>query len=269
MLPNHAPLVVAEQFRTLEALFPGRIDLGIGRAVAIQPDLLPALRRADDNYAAFSEQISELRGFLTGHFDASHRFQQAELPALSTVPPIYLLGASVSSASLAGRCGLPFAYAHYKNPAHTADALHLYRERFAGSETEPHAILTVRVIGRDTVAQASAAASWTAAVDIRQTATRQAGWTLDNRVLLDPSLSEIERKLTDALLAKSSTFVGDAKRLRSDLLALAADAGADEVMIVPTEFDTSGRLASLRTVTDGWLADLAQVHNSSSHPAAD
>lgn len=248
MLPNHAPLVVAEEFRMLEALFPGRIDVGVGRAKGIEEHLLGALRRAADNKEAFREQICELRGFLAGRFDVGHRFDDLSMPALSTPPPIYVLGSSVSSACLAGALGLPFAYAHFQNPLDAATAMSTYRGCFAGSQTEPYTILSVRVVGREEAAAASLAALWATVVRMRKTAARRADLTIDDSILLHPELSDRESDLAYSHLAQSSVFVGDSQGLRSQLSTLAAELNLDELMILPIEFDLPGRLATMRTV---------------------
>ena len=250
MLPNHAPLVVAEEFRTLEALFPGRIDLGVGRARAIEDELLPALRRSLDSHEAFSEQLCELRGFLAGAFDMGHPFQQLALPDLAAHPPVYMLGASVCSAKEAALQGLPFAYAHFQNADGAIEALTAYRKCFVGPD-RPYAIVSVRACGRATSAEAAVSASWETVVNIRRHASRRASLAVDAEVLLSETLTAREQELAAAHLADSSVLVGDAQSLKSKLSALAALLGADEMMVLPIDIDESGRAATMRTLAAG------------------
>ena len=134
MLPNHAPLVVAEQFGTLAALHPGRIDLGLGRAPGTDQFTAAALRRAADPGADdFPEQLGELGCFLAGEWPDGHPYRaSAPCRTRRSPPPIWLLGSSLYSAELAGLLGLPFAFAHHFSAANTLPALDaLPRERSA------------------------------------------------------------------------------------------------------------------------------------------
>jgi luciferase family oxidoreductase group 1 len=122
MLPNHAPLIVAEQFGTLQALHPGRIDLGLGRAPGTDPATAAALRRGDAD--AFPEEVADLTRFLDGSFPADHPYARIRaIPHNQDRPPIWLLGSSGFSAQLAGLLGLPFAFAHHFSAANTEPAL--------------------------------------------------------------------------------------------------------------------------------------------------
>ncbi|MFJ2867264.1 LLM class flavin-dependent oxidoreductase [Kitasatospora sp. NPDC087314] len=153
MLPNHAPLAIAEQFGLLEALHPGRIDLGLGRAPGTDPATARALRRglaegADD----FPQQLSELTHFLDGDFPSGHPYAQlTAVPRGDGRPPIWLLGSSGFSAQLAGRLGLPFAFAHHFSSANTVPALDLYRASFRPSAVlaEPYALIGVSAVAAD------------------------------------------------------------------------------------------------------------------------
>ena len=151
MLPNHAPLVVAEQFGTLAALYPGRIDLGLGRAPGTDQMTAAALRRnaAGISTADFPQQLGELVAFLRGSFPADHPYAQvAAVPHATPTPPIWLLGSSDYSAELAGRLGLPFAFAHHFSGGNTLMALARYREHFQPTpdRPEPYAMVTVGVV---------------------------------------------------------------------------------------------------------------------------
>ncbi len=151
MLPNHAPLVVAEQFGTLGALYPGRIDLGIGRAPGTDRMTAAALRRSAEQLGPddFPEQLGELACFLAGEFPEGHPYQAIHsVPHAAQTPPIWLLGSSLYSAELAGILGLPFAFAHHFSATHTLPALERYRSAFRPSAAleQPYAIVTVQAI---------------------------------------------------------------------------------------------------------------------------
>ena len=154
MLPNHSPLVVAEQFGTLEALFPGRIDLGIGRAPGTDGATAAVLRRSAEGLSerAFPEELAALFGFFRGNFPPGHPYQRIHaVPARGNEPPVWLLGSSGYSAELAGRLGLPFAFAHHFSQAHTLPALALYRQHFHASPSlaQPYAMVAAIVIVAD------------------------------------------------------------------------------------------------------------------------
>jgi luciferase family oxidoreductase group 1 len=155
MLPNHAPLMVAERFKMLEALYPGRIDLGLGRAPGTDPATSYALRRRqgvseeDDFLDRFNElMLFETRGFPSGHPFANVR----AMPADVALPPIFLLGSSDYSAQLAGHIGAVFAFAHHFATFDAAEAMRLYRDNFkpSASHAKPYAILATHIVCADT-----------------------------------------------------------------------------------------------------------------------
>src|ERR1700759_516850 len=144
MLPNHVSLVVAEQFGMLEALHPGRIDLGIGRAPGTDPATAAALRRSPEGLSPdeFPEQLSDLIGFFSGEWPEGHPYASiTAVPGKGNSPDMWLLGPSGYSAQVDGLLGLPFAFAHPFSSVNTLPALALYRQNFPPSETlpEPHA----------------------------------------------------------------------------------------------------------------------------------
>ncbi len=149
MLPNHAPLLIAEQFGTLAAMYPGRIDLGLGRAPGSDQNTMYALRRDPSSADTFPQDVVELQGYLTGN---------TRVPGVDAVPgkgsnvPLYILGSSLFGASLAAALGLPYAFASHFAPAALEDALALYRREFRPSEQleKPYAIAGVNVIAADT-----------------------------------------------------------------------------------------------------------------------
>jgi len=149
MLPNHAPLVVAEQFGTLESLFPGRIDLGLGRAPGTDPGTAHALRRTlASDPDAFPQDVIELMGY----FAPQEESRIQAVPGAGLRVPIYILGSSTFGAQVAAALGLPFAFASHFAPAHMMQALQLYRSNFRASVqlSKPYSILGVNVVAADT-----------------------------------------------------------------------------------------------------------------------
>lgn len=155
MLPNHAPLVVAEQFGTLEAIYPKRVDLGLGRAPGTDMRTAHALRRTTQETAfAFPQDVVELQQYF------SSIEQQGEVrafPGVDAKVPIYILGSSTSSASLAARLGLPYVFAAHFAPAQLEQALQIYRNQFTPSEylSEPYVMVCVNVVAADTNEEAA------------------------------------------------------------------------------------------------------------------
>src|SRR5438874_5641722 len=174
MLPNHAPLVIAEQFGMLEALHPGRIDLGIGRAPGTDQVTASALRRtAEVSADGFPEDLGELIAFFHGTFPEDHPYRRiTAVPARGNVPELWLLGSSGYSAQVAGMLGLPFAFAHHFMPANTLPALSIYRSYFRSSAylEQPYVLVAVQVVCADTDAEAQrlAAPSALSFVKLRQ-----------------------------------------------------------------------------------------------------
>src|SRR6476620_3545055 len=159
MLPNHAPLMVAERFKVLEALYPGRIDLGLGRAPGTDPATSYALRRRQgiSDEDDFLERFNELMMLETRAFPAGHPFHKVQaMPADVALPPIYLLGSSDYSAQLSGHIGAAFAFAHHFANFDAAEAMRLYRDNFRPSPSHdtPYAILATHVVCADTDAEA-------------------------------------------------------------------------------------------------------------------
>jgi len=168
MLPNHAPLVIAEQFGMLEALAPGRIDLGVGRAPGTDLPTAAALRRHHDANDGFGQQFGELLGFLNDEFPQGHPYravhavpgpwQAAEnrVPESVTKPAVWMLGSSPYSARMAGELGLPYAFALQFGDADVVTAMRLYRQSFRPSQvlSEPHTLISVGVVANEDRAEA-------------------------------------------------------------------------------------------------------------------
>ncbi|MGA7756068.1 MAG: LLM class flavin-dependent oxidoreductase [Candidatus Sulfotelmatobacter sp.] len=248
MLPNHAPLVVAEQFGTLEAMFPGRIDLGLGRAPGGDFQTMRALRRTlqqtGDDFPALLE---ELRTYL-----GPERPGQAvkAIPGQGSNVPIFLLGSSGFSAQLAAMLGLPFAFAAHFAPEYLYAAARLYRERFEPSELlqKPHCMVAVQVIAAKTDA---------AAQRLFTTPQQRFLRLIRNQPveLLPPVDSmqplwenEVEHAAVENKLG--AAIVGSNTTVRAGLEKLASDTMADEVIVVTDTYEHEDRLESYRRVAE-------------------
>ena len=174
MLPNHAPYVIAEQFGTLARLFPGRIDLGLGRAPGTDQLTLHALRRSPEAADTFPQDVMELQAFLAPAVP-NQRIQA--VPAAGTEVPLYILGSSHFGAMLAAELGLPYAFASHFAPDHLITALEIYRSRFKPSEQldRPYAIVGVNIVAAETRREGAAARHDSADV-VHQHLSRRAGF---------------------------------------------------------------------------------------------
>ncbi|WP_433496251.1 LLM class flavin-dependent oxidoreductase [Sphaerimonospora sp. CA-214678] len=249
MLPNHAPLVIAEQFGTLHALHPGRIDLGLGRAPGTDMATANALRRsAEVNPDDFPQQLDELTRFLDGSFPQGHPYAKIQaVPRGADRPPIWLLGSSGFSARLAGLLGLPFAFAHHFSAANTEPALELYRSCFRPSEVlaEPYAMIGVSAVAADTEAEA-----------LRQAMAGALSWLhlRSGRPGRMPTPEEAEAYPYSPLelefvRERLSTVVhGDAERVRAELDELRGRTGADELMITTQVHGGAARLRNYELI---------------------
>ncbi len=155
MLPNHAPLTIAEQFGTLAEMYPERIDLGLGRAPGTDMRTLQALRRSPNDAERFPQDVKELQGYLTGNTQIPGVYAT---PGNGTHVPLYILGSSLFGASLAAALGLPYAFASHFAPTHLEAAIRVYRDRFQPSEqlAEPYVIAAANVIAADSMDEAKA-----------------------------------------------------------------------------------------------------------------
>jgi luciferase family oxidoreductase group 1 len=242
MLPNHPSLVVAEQFGMLEALHPGRIDLGIGRAPGTDQATAAALRhRGPDE---FPRQLTDLLGFFTGQWPVGHPYATVRaVPGEGAGPDMWLLGSSGYSAQVAGTLGLPFAFAHHFMPANTLPALALYRESFRPSATldRPYAMVAAAVICADTDERARflAGASALSFLRLRQ-----------GRPGLVPSPEEAAAypysTVEKAFIAdrQSTQYIGIPDKVRTGLEDLVKRTEADELMITTQTYDPADRLRS-------------------------
>ncbi|MEP7117226.1 MAG: LLM class flavin-dependent oxidoreductase [Acidobacteriota bacterium] len=239
MLPNHAPLQVAEQFGTLESLFPGRIDLGLGRAPGTDRAAAVALRRAlDSDPDDFPNDVVELMSYFGPQ--ASGRPVQA-IPGAGLTVPVWILGSSTFGAQVAAALGLPFAFASHFAPAMLFDAMHIYRERFTPSAqlAAPYVMLGVNVVAAasDDQAQLLASSGRESFASLRagrpmQLPPPSAAWMRDPFEPADP------------LLRPRVSFVGSAATVHAQMREFVARTGADELIVVSHIYDEAARLES-------------------------
>jgi luciferase family oxidoreductase group 1 len=252
MLPNHAPLVIAEQFGTLAALYPGRIDLGLGRAPGSDQLTAAALRRSSGPQGAddFPEQLGELACFLADDFPPGHPFARiVAVPAGELQPPLWLLGSSLYSAELAGLLGLPFAFAHHFSGTHTVPALARYRESFreGGLLTKPYAMVTVQAVCAPSDAEASRIALPAALSFLRLRQGRPGRLPTPEQAAAHPWTAEETAFVQER---RAGQAIGGPDTVRSSLARLLADTEADELMITTQLHDPHHRLRTLELVRD-------------------
>lgn len=255
MLPNHAPLVVAEQFGTLESLHPGRVDLGIGRAPGTDQRTALALRRTVEGLSAedFPNELADLIAMLAG--DAS-RLRAVPTPA--QLPQIWLLGSSGFSAQLAGLLGLPFSFAHHFSGQNTEAALELYRSTFRPSQwlDAPHAMIAVNVVCADTDAEAE----FLAKPGLLSFLRLRAG-----QPIALPTPDEAARyHFSDAELAfveqrKVGQGLGSPETVQAQLTELLRRTQPDELMITNQVYDLPARLRSYELVAGLELSRVPQA----------
>ncbi len=248
MLSNHAPMMIAEQFGTLESLYPNRIDLGLGRAPGTDQLTMQALRRtlnADDD---FPEQLEELRFFLR---EPELAQKIRAVPGGGLDIPIWLLGSSGFSAQLAGQLGLPFAFAGHFSPENILPALELYRQSFRSSESleKPYAMLAINIIAAETDEEA-----WRLATSQFQSFLRlirgTPGQIQPPVDTMDGLWSEQEKALVEARLGGS--IIGSAATVKAELGKLLDRTKADELMINAIIFDHEARLRSYEIIAGIW-----------------
>jgi luciferase family oxidoreductase group 1 len=247
MLPNHPPLVVAEQFGTLEALYPGRIDLGLGRAPGTDPVTAQALRRiagplSDDD---FPQQLGELIGFFRGGFPEGHPYRSVTaVPGLGDGPPLWLLGSSGYSAQLAGMLGLPFAFAHHFMSQNTLPALELYRRSFQPSDVlaRPWAMVACQVIVAESDERAQELALPLALSFLHLRRNDPIALPTVAQAAEHP-WTEWERAAARERLAGQA--VGSEETVRRELADLLASTAADELMVTTTVPEPAAGLESL------------------------
>src|SRR6202158_334693 len=241
MLPNHAPLVIAEQFGTLESLFPGRIDLGLGRAPGTDIPATKALRRKSNSTGdELPSDVQELQSY----FEAAVPGQKVRaVPGAGLRVPIWLLGSSLFSAQLAAALGLPFAFASHFAPADVMQALQLYRSRFKPSKqlAQPYAMVGLNVVAAETDAEAR-----------RIFTSHQQAFVLLRRGTpgqIPPPIDDIETYWTPAEKAMAShslacSVVGSPKTVERELAEFIEATQPDEIIIAGLIYDQGARLRS-------------------------
>jgi luciferase family oxidoreductase group 1 len=266
MLPNHAPLVIAEQFGTLEALAPGRIDLGLGRAPGTDGATAAALRRTErlrEGAEDFPQQLAELIRFLDDDFPDGHRYArihavpgpvQAEGPDAKQSahrPPVWLLGSSGFSAQLAGSLGLPFAFAHHFSAANTVPALDLYRESFRPSEVldEPYALIGAAALAAEDEREAHRQVL-TGALSMVRLRTGRPGLIPTPEEAESYDFSPVERDFVDSWLG--NVTYGTPEAVREGLDALVKRTGADELMLTANAHTPDVRVRSYELIADAY-----------------
>jgi luciferase family oxidoreductase group 1 len=252
MLPNHSPLVIAEQFGTLESLYPGRIDLGLGRAPGSDQLTARALRRhLDTDPEQFPLDVQELADY----FSSAPRQKVRAVPGTALNVPLWILGSSLYGAELAALLGLPYAFASHFAPAQLQPALALYRAQFRPSAqlARPYVMLGFNVFAADTLEQARYLASsmQQAFVNLRGGRPSQLPPPVEGYI---ERIGPQERAVLDQVLTCSA--VGTAEVVQRAMSEFVSRTGADELMIASQIFDHSARLRSYEIVAQG-IADTA------------
>lgn len=246
MLPNHAPYIIAEQFGTLEHLYPGRIDLGLGRAPGTDQIAVRAMRRAPNASDQFPQDVQELQAFL-GPATPGQRI--LAVPGTNTNVPLWILGSSNFGASLAAELGLPYAFASHFAPDMLMPALDIYRNHFKPSAqlARPYAVAGINVIAADSDAEAK-----------RLATTQQMSFAdllSARRGLSKPPIDDIEtywsgREKAQAMRMLTYSVFGSVDTVRTGLQAFIAETGVDEVMVVCDVYEHQTRLRSLELIAE-------------------
>ena len=246
MLPNHAPLVIAEQFGTLARLFPGRIDLGVGRAPGTDQETVRALRRSWSSADTFPRDVLELQAYLAP-VEPGQRVQA--VPAAGTEVPIWILGSSLFGAQLAAELGLPYAFASHFAPELLVPALQIYRARFKPSKqlAAPYVMVGVNIVaaGTDREARRLATTQQMSFADIFRGTRGLSKPPIDD---IDTYWSPIEKAQAQQMLARS--IIGSVITVRAGIDALLAETQADELIVVSDVFDHAERLRSFELIAE-------------------
>jgi len=246
MLPNHAPLVIAEQFGTLASLYPGRIDLGLGRAPGTDQATMRALRVDPRAAEHFPDDIQALR-LLFGPVQPGQQIRA--VPGAGLEVPLWILGSSLYGAQVAAYFGLPYGFASHFAPDHLYDAIRVYRDHFKPSEqlARPHAMPCINVVVADTDAEARRLFT-----SLQQ---RFVNMVRGTRGLMSPPIDDIETYWTphekvQAMRMLTCSFVGSPDTVRRELQAFVLRTGADELMVSAAVFDHDARLRSYELLAD-------------------
>jgi luciferase family oxidoreductase group 1 len=267
MLPNHSPLVIAEQFGTLASMYPGRIDLGLGRAPGTDMMTARALRRdMEDSAEQFPQDVQELQNYFA---DAEPGQRIRAVPGAGLDVPIWLLGSSLFSAQLAAMLGLPFAFASHFAPDLMRQALDIYRSRFEPSKhlDRPYAMLGANVLAADTDAQARRqfTSQQQSFINLRRGTPGQVPPPIDD---IDAYWSPAEKAMVERSLAVS--FVGSKDTIEGGLAPFIESLQPDELMITAHIHDQAARLRSIELIAQvrDNLAIAGRATDKASHEAA-
>jgi luciferase family oxidoreductase group 1 len=248
MLPNHSPLVVAEQFGTLETLHPGRIDLGLGRAPGGDPATSRALRRTPIAAESFPQDVVELLAYFSG---AGVPGGVRAVPGEGLRVPVWILGSSLFGAHLAAALGLPFAFASHFAPAQLVQAIEIYRREFRPSAElgRSRLMVGVNVISADAESEARRLFSslQQAFLNLRRGAPTRLSPPVDD---MEDRLGPPERLVLDQMLA--CTVVGGAETVRRGLDEIVARTGADELIVATAIYDHGARVRSYELTARAW-----------------
>ena len=246
MLPNHSPLVIAEQFGTLESLYPGRIDLGLGRAPGTDRRTMMALRVDPAASEQFPQDVVELQALL-GPLQEGQMIQA--VPGTNTNVPLWILGSSLFGAQLAGLLGLPYAFASHFAPDQLMQALEMYRATFKPSKQlqRPYAMAGVNVVAAETDEEAAHLFT-----SLQQ---RFADMARGVRGLLKPPIADIEaywsgHEKIQAQRMLACSFAGSPKALGLQLREFIAQTGVNELMVATAVYDHKARLKSYELLAE-------------------
>ncbi len=246
MLPNHSPLTIAEQFGTLESLYPGRIDLGLGRAPGSDQRTARALRR---NLASDPDEFPRDVQELADYFSESPRQAVRAVPGTGLKVPLWILGSSLYGAQVAAAFGLPYAFASHFAPAQMMAAIELYRREFRPSRNlvKPHVMLGFNVFAADSLPEAKfrATSMQQAFVNLRSGQPSQLPPPVEGYV---EHLGAQERAMLEQVL--SCAAIGTPEMVRRDMRNFVEQTGADELMITSQIFDHAARLRSFEIAAD-------------------
>jgi luciferase family oxidoreductase group 1 len=259
MLPNHAPLMVAERFKVLEALFPGRIDLGLGRAPGTDPVTSYALRRRQDISADddFLERFQELMLLESRAFPENHPFRNVHaMPADVPLPPIWLLGSSGYSAELAAAVGSGYSFAHHFASHDAVSAMGSYRAHFrpSPSRERPYAILAVHVVSADTEDAAERLASTVDLNYVRRAKGEYAPLASPEDALAHPYAPVDRKRIAEN---RTRVFVGTPAMVKERLAPLVTETQADEIMITSMIYDHEARKRSYELMAEAFALNVA------------
>ncbi|WP_277358181.1 LLM class flavin-dependent oxidoreductase [Arthrobacter vasquezii] len=253
MLPNHAPFVVAEQFALLEALHPGRIDLGIGRAPGTDQMTAMALRRQTDGLGVeeFPQHVLEVLALLGDNRTPDRGMRLAATPAASSFPDVWLLGSSGYSAQLAGMLGLRYSYAHHFGNEDPAAVMRLYRSNFQPSPAlaEPYAMLATSALTAATAEEAEYLAGPARVMALSLRSGRPAP-IVPPQEAAERTFTDQEQMMLDHLPAIKA--VGTVQQVTTRLEDLVELTGVQELMITGTTYDVDSRIDSLTSIAEVW-----------------